>query len=379
MVLQNDAWSPYSVRVETADAPLEGVALSAFVNGISHNATEGGGLQCSDWEIAPGNDSFGSFDNATKECVVAAPVGRSVDTTGRVRVRFSWRAYRSSFSPTAGSGEVPLLPGEGRLVAAVEFPDGANGTAAPANANANAMLAPFPAFRAETCDQAGLLCYGGGMSRMRPVAAGNGGILSPSVPAPCFGLGGGGPVTLLWSNEDLAAGTGLSALVVGAASAFHLSAHQLFFAATRNASNATDQQRVWGFGCGGEILNVPPGFAQEVLLVHSSRGVAEAWDAWGVAQRRRHRTTKKAEQDPFVTMLSVWTDNGASTMGTSWDVQVGDPAPDDSVAGLRRLGLDVVVIALIVFFVFFVVCDGILALAGCRGVSAAVHKARAWS
>jgi hypothetical protein len=65
--------------------------------------------------------------------------------------------------------------------------------------------------------------------------------------------------------------------------------------------------QIWGFGVSGDVNTLPAGFSQENLLSHSLRGATAAWDTFGVALRRAYNTTKKADEDVFLTSLTIWT------------------------------------------------------------------------
>lgn len=85
--------------------------------------------------------------------------------------------------------------------------------------------------------------------------------------------------------------------------------------------------KVWGFGVSGDVTSVPPGFTQDTLLVHSSLGPTAAWDEWGSSIRKAYNTTKKADEDVFLTSLTIWTDNGAATLGPAWHADTGTKPP----------------------------------------------------
>ena len=485
--------APYVLTVGGDEAllpPIAGAPLSAFVGGVARTVANGG-LTCeAAASMAPGVDIFGAFSAAVEFRCVAKGSGATPSGTPVV---FSWRAYSGS----GGGGA--LEAGEGRIMASVAFPHGANGTAA----DGQGMLAPLPAWvvtddapahggannssPSSGLASAGILCYGGDKAHVYSRGAADGGIASAiqkdGISASCFGLGGG-PATALWPGSRSSGGTGLSALVQGPASAFHLAMHRVYvegktpppapgpagdvpaavyfnekrgdallclsencarvqvasgytklfdegygpapggqpmyvtplffswsaaasdnwvtasaaqpgstyanfgnsdgaawkdggngrsallayakdegggnahhFAAATNASKAwalangyvatgeilgyldapvptppptpapppTPSPVLWGFGLGGEVASLPAGFAQETLLTHSDRGVSAAWDAWGSALRRAHNTTKLADADPFVAALTIFTDNGAATLGAGW--APADPNP----------------------------------------------------
>ena len=466
--------APYVLTVGGDAEAIAGAPLSAFVGGAARTVANGG-LACEAAASAPpGADGYGAFSAVEFRCVAKGGAAAPAATTPVV---FSWRAY------SGGGGGGALEVGEGRLMASVAFPRGANGTAA----EKQGMLAPLPAWVVAAdggLSSAGILCYGGDKAHVFSRAAADGGI--SSAPASCFMLGGG-PATALWpaSASSSGGGTGLSALVQGPASAFHLALHRVYnegttpppapgpagdvpatvyfnkqrgdatlclsdtcaqaqvasgytklfdegygpapggqpmyvaplffswsaaaqdnwvtasaarpgpgyanfgngdgaawkeggvarsallayakdegggnahhFAGATNASQAwalangyvatgevlgylddpvptppptpapppTPNPVLWGFGLGGEVASLPARFAQETLLTHSDRGVSAAWDAWGSALRRAHNTTKLADADPFVAALSLFTDNGAATLGAGWGPTDHDPA-----------------------------------------------------
>ena len=68
----------------------------------------------------------------------------------------------------------------------------------------------------------------------------------------------------------------------------------------------------------GDVLSVPAGFKQSTLLVHSADGPNDAWDEWGSSMRAAHGTKKAADEDVFLAALTLWTDNGAATLGAAW-------------------------------------------------------------
>ena len=90
---------------------------------------------------------------------------------------------------------------------------------------------------------------------------------------------------------------------------------------------ANDQNNVWSFGVSGDVLSVPPGFTQSTLLVYSAAGPTRAWDVWGSSMRAAYETTKLADQDIFLAALTMWTDNGAATLGAAWSKVTKGTAP----------------------------------------------------
>ena len=83
--------------------------------------------------------------------------------------------------------------------------------------------------------------------------------------------------------------------------------------------------KVWSFGVSGDVMSVPAGFSQSTMLVYSDEGLNAAWDGWGGAIRKAYDTDKKADEDVFLSALSIWTDNGAATLGAGWS-NIGNPA-----------------------------------------------------
>ena len=92
-----------------------------------------------------------------------------------------------------------------------------------------------------------------------------------------------------------------------------------------NPAGAKDT--AWGFGVSGDVLSVPPGFTQSTLLVHSGLGANDAWDEWGATMRSAYDTKKDADQDIFLAALSIFTDNGAATLGAAWAARPGTVPP----------------------------------------------------
>ena len=82
--------------------------------------------------------------------------------------------------------------------------------------------------------------------------------------------------------------------------------------------------KVWSFGVSGDVMSVPAGFRQSTMLVYSDEGLNAAWDGWGGAIRKAYDTDKKADEDVFLSALSIWTDNGAATLGAGWR-NIGNP------------------------------------------------------
>ncbi len=92
----------------------------------------------------------------------------------------------------------------------------------------------------------------------------------------------------------------------------------------------------WSFGLSGEVDEVPQGFEQSTLIVHSPQGPNAAWDNWGGAIRAAYNTTKRADEDVFQAALTIWTDNGAATLGPAWKSAAGVQPP-----AYTKLGPDV--------------------------------------
>ena len=105
--------------------------LSLFVDGATHTIANKG-LRCGAVVSTSGADRFGAYSGLLLNCTA------NVST----RASFAWKAY----PPLGGTGE-------GRLVATVSLPDGANGTDAQPGFNAARgdprQFAPFPAFAVE--------------------------------------------------------------------------------------------------------------------------------------------------------------------------------------------------------------------------------------
>ena len=57
---------------------------------------------------------------------------------------------------------------------------------------------------------------------------------------------------------------------------------------------------------------------QETLFVYSGGGPTAAWDEWGTTLRGAYNTTKLDHSDIFIAALTLWTDNGAATLGPGW-------------------------------------------------------------
>lgn len=77
-------------------------------------------------------------------------------------------------------------------------------------------------------------------------------------------------------------------------------------------------KKVWGFGVSGQIGSLPAGFEQESMMVHTAEGPTAAWDNWGAKIRTAYNTRKKADEDIFLAAMTLWTDNGAATLGPAW-------------------------------------------------------------
>jgi len=57
-----------------------------------------------------------------------------------------------------------------------------------------------------------------------------------------------------------------------------------------------------------------------VVAVYSKQGPTRAWDVWGGSIRSAYKTVKRADEDVFLAALTLWTDNGAATLGAAWGV-----------------------------------------------------------
>jgi hypothetical protein len=53
-------------------------------------------------------------------------------------------------------------------------------------------------------------------------------------------------------------------------------------------------------------------------VYYSGNGINAAFDGWGTRLRQKHNTTKQEDEDVFLQTLSLWTDNGAATLGVAW-------------------------------------------------------------
>lgn len=205
-------------------ATLTGAALDVVIDGRGvHHTLANGGLQCANWTNSTGTDAFGVFSAVSLDCQVVRRRRRRAEGSSAAAVTpdddlpvtWQWRAYSPlhSYDPSVASSE-------GRLVASVQFPEGANDTAT----DANLLISPFPAWNTSSCASAGFLCYGGDKAHLFASPADEGGLSAAE--QSCF-REGGGPATLLWPSNR-SDGTGLAALVSGPASAFHLAIHKVF-------------------------------------------------------------------------------------------------------------------------------------------------------
>lgn len=91
-------------------------------------------------------------------------------------------------------------------------------------------------------------------------------------------------------------------------------------------------QGIWSFGVSGEVESVPSGFSASTIVRLSTDGINSVVDGWGAAMRRAYNTTKLADEDIFLAALSLFTDNGATTLGLDWPSS--DPPP---AGGYRQL------------------------------------------
>mgnify|MGYP001317278780 CR=1 FL=1 len=78
-------------------------------------------------------------------------------------------------------------------------------------------------------------------------------------------------------------------------------------------------------GVSGEVLSVPTGFAQRNMAYFSQNGFNAATDGFGALVRRAYQARKNTDQDIFLKALTMWTDNGAATLGVGW--HSSDPPP----------------------------------------------------
>lgn len=63
-------------------------------------------------------------------------------------------------------------------------------------------------------------------------------------------------------------------------------------------------------------------FKRHPEVICDSTGVTAAMDGYGAKLRKAHMTKKNDLEDPFLQALSLWTDNGAATLGLAWKVCV---------------------------------------------------------
>ena len=99
------------------------------------------------------------------------------------------------------------------------------------------------------------------------------------------------------------------------------------YSSTPKSKPNRDDRSLWTFGVSGDVVHVPPGFKQSTLFVHSQSGANDAWDEWGATLRAAYNTTKAADEDIFLTALTMWTDNGAATLGPAWKAKQGTIPP----------------------------------------------------
>eukprot|EP00035_Acanthoeca_spectabilis_P033311 m.22938 g.22938 ORF g.22938 m.22938 type:complete len:1111 (+) comp5887_c0_seq1:65-3397(+) len=83
----------------------------------------------------------------------------------------------------------------------------------------------------------------------------------------------------------------------------------------------------WTFGVSGEVASVPAGFTQTSVIVYSLDGLTAAVDSFGTTLRAGYNTTKKDDEDVFLATLSLWTDNGAATLGAGWHLVTKSTPP----------------------------------------------------
>jgi hypothetical protein len=122
-----------------------------FVNGEYHTIANRG-LECDSPKATKGTDKFGSYTGAELSCTASATVP----------VIFSWRAFAATCNANLH---------DGKLVATVSLPAGANGTAAAGefdiHHNSPTHFAPFPAWNIEgALNTSAFLCYGGDKSHL---------------------------------------------------------------------------------------------------------------------------------------------------------------------------------------------------------------------
>lgn len=90
-------------------------------------------------------------------------------------------------------------------------------------------------------------------------------------------------------------------------------------------SISTADPSMWSFGVSGEVESIPPDFRARTIMRLSLRGLNAAVDGWGSTLRAAYNTSKKTDEDLFATTLSVFTDNGAATLGLGWPSQAPPP------------------------------------------------------
>ncbi len=292
--------------------PIDGATLSVFIGGKIHSVANGG-LDCAAPMGTRGGDKFGSFTGVEIRC----------NTQNDVPATFTWNAYEPAKESASG-----------RVVMTLTLPEGANGTSAAGKFDlknvAPPPFAPFPAWQiGKALSSAAFLCYGGDKSHLfssHAPSAGGTGILGAQ--KSCFSLGNG-PGTVVWPTEN--GDGGAQALVVGPASAFHLNYNTLDTGGPATA--IAPANTTWSFGVSGDVVSVPAGFRQSTMLVHSTRGPVVAWDDWGATIRSVYNTTKRADEDIFLAALTLWTDNGAATLGAAWGPAPGtQPPPFDKTS-----------------------------------------------
>ena len=160
------------------------------------------------------------------------------------------------FPGPAGSGEH-----DGLVVFEVSMPNGGTGlqmrTPTPGGDSNPPQFAPYPAFdltASAALDDAVSMCYGAERPHM---LVGNG---VRAMPEQCMSLAGG-MAGLAWPDDQ--SPSGLAGAITTAANEFHLSLHRIGEAADRGG---TTVKEAWTHGLSGEINDVPPGFAGQVML-----------------------------------------------------------------------------------------------------------------
>eukprot|EP00047_Mylnosiga_fluctuans_P019241 m.80440 g.80440 ORF g.80440 m.80440 type:complete len:1055 (+) comp8042_c0_seq1:56-3220(+) len=127
----------------------------------------------------------------------------------------------------------------------------------------------------------------------------------------------------LWANPT----TGHTTAVASAAAKALLSSRGFSSVQTLGYIEGahSDVQSQWVFGVSGELTSVPTGFRARSMVRVSLDGINDVVDGWGASMRHAYNTTKLADEDIFLAALSVFTDNGATTLGLGWPS--AKPAP----------------------------------------------------